>query len=225
MQFDASEELYKAESPPKTIEAVTSIYIEPLRAVRKLKPHASLSSAFTNILLLYLIATAFRFVIIVLAALLILKETGPQVLLEPQMLFSIAVSTIYLFGLFIVFWLGFSAILYLPAKLLGGRGTFLEQAYMVSYIGLALIPLCICVVVSAIIPHAGLIIAFLATTGVSLYGMILLLITVQEIHRFSALNSVISFLISLFISLLLVSLLSLLFFPSVITLIGKLLPL
>lgn len=184
------------------IQAVTSIYIEPLRAFRKLKYYSSLLRGFTNISLLYLIAMFSRIAVIALIALFVRpRGAGLEVLVQPSTLFSLFITTLFGFGIAIFSWLLSSAILYLPAKLLGGRGNFVEQACLLSYVGLALLPLYICTFILAIIPYAGFLLALLAVVVVLLYGIFLTLITIKEIHQFPLPTTLISFSISFLIHL------------------------
>jgi|GEM_PF-4985436 hypothetical protein len=196
------EEFYKGGDAPKMIQAVTSIYIEPLRAFRKLKYYSSLLRGFTNISLLYLIAMFSRIAVIALIALFVRpRGAGLEVLVQPSTLFSLFITTLFGFGIAIFSWLLSSAILYLPAKLLGGRGNFVEQACLLSYVGLALLPLYICTFILAIIPYAGFLLALLAVVVVLLYGIFLTLITIKEIHQFPLPTTLISFSISFLIHL------------------------
>ncbi|MEM3555416.1 MAG: Yip1 family protein [Candidatus Micrarchaeia archaeon] len=201
MSFDRSaEEFYKEESAPKITDAVISLYIEPLRAVKKLKYHSSLLRGFMNVSLLYLIATAFR-ILVMLAVLFLLRL--PEVMLQPSTLFSLLITTIYGFGIAVISWLVSSAILYLPAKMLGGKGTFVEQACLLSYVALALAPFYIFAAILITIPYFGFILSLIGFVIISLYGIFLTLVTIKEIHSFNPLIAVLSFSISFLIHILL----------------------
>jgi len=219
------EELYKGRDAPRMLEAVTSLYIEPVRMMRRLKQYASLITGAMNVTMLYAVAMTMWLGMVVVYT---LTPGGPgiSILTSPITLFSMVFALIFYFGVSMVSWLVSSAILYFPAKLLGGRGTFIQQACILSYAMLALFPLSISSSVLFIIPYIGPLISLFASLAVFVYGIFLNVLIVREVNELNTMSAIISFVISAIIHFILIAVLVvLMFLPLIAGIIGKLVPL
>ena len=88
----------------------------------------------------------------------------------------------------IIGWLISSAIYYLFARLLSGRGTYTQQSYLIA---LYQVPLVIIISISSLIPIVGSIVSIL----LSLYSLYLLTVAMRVAHRFSTGRAVLSWVI------------------------------
>jgi len=192
------DELYRGKGQPHLIEAVNSLYMEPLRTIRRLKEYSSLLTSTVHLTLLYLV----MFVIWVL--LLIVVSLVPDTfgvaqpnLMNARNIFTFILVNILYFGIFIVVWLFASLLYFLPAKLLGGKGEYIQQASLLAYIMFAIFPLGTFSVLLAAIPQLGPSIAFLASAIVVVYLLYLIFLSIREINQFNAMKALASFIISL----------------------------
>ncbi|QLJ53070.1 MAG: hypothetical protein Sv326_0895 [Candidatus Fermentimicrarchaeum limneticum] len=221
------EELYKGRDAPQLLEAVTSLYIEPVRTIRRLKQYASLITGAMNVTMLYAVAMTIWLGMVVVYAMLVMSGgRGISILTSPTTLFSMVFALILYFGVSMVSWLVSSAILYFPAKLRGGRGTFIQQACILSYAMLALFPLTIFSSVLSIIPYIGPFISVFVSLAVFVYSIFLNVLIIREVNELNTMSAIISFVISAIIYFILIAVLVvLMFLPLIAGIIGKLLPL
>jgi len=228
------EDIYRGQGPPKLTQAINSLYIEPVRTIRRLRQNASLFNGVINVTILYIILTLLRvavmFAILIFIAPLIPGGTGPQLVsaiisqfFSSQVLVYFLVGVFLGYGAFVIFWLVLSLILFEPAKLLGGKGTFVQQASLLSYAMLAVLPLFIFSSALIIMPYnLGLILAFLGNSATLIYALLLTIIIIKEINEFDKFTTVVSFLVSFFILILLSAVTSFfIFFNTIIDLVGK----
>jgi hypothetical protein len=209
-------ELYKGKGQPRFLEALNSLYVEPERAIRRLKEYPSLFTGVINITVIYLIITVLRLLISAIIVLGFIQMPGSNAnLFGAQTIFAFIILAIFYFGVFILAWLFMSLIYFLPAKLLGGKGTYVQQACLLSYIMLATLPLEVLVILLAALPILGPLIAVLANLAVSLYMLFITFLSIREANEFSNIRAAISFVISLavfaFLAFLLTALLVLIF--------------
>lgn len=219
MSYEISQaELYKGKGQPRLTEAINSLYMEPERGIRRLKEYSSLFTGVINVTIVYTITTVLRILALLFIVAVVMPETGVGVfsaLLDVRNIFSFFIVTVIYYGISIVGWLFSSFIYFLPAKLLGGKGTFAQQAFMLSYLMIALLPLGIFSALLAVIPTFGLFTALVVSIVIFFYSTFLIFLTIREINEFSTLKAIISLLIStgifIFLSLLLSLVLVLIF--------------
>jgi len=215
-------ELYKGRGSPHLLEAVSSLYLEPVRTIRRLEQYVSLTNGVINVSLIYLIATVVRVAAFVILSPFIPGGQGVQTISSPQFLFALLINIIIGFGVSILSWLFSSAILHFPAKLLGGKGTFVQQSSLLSYVMLAVLPLSIFVIVVVLVPLLGVLLTLLGSLAVLIYTSFLTVLVIREINGFNTLRAVISLIISILASFILSVLLAILIFlPTIMQMLGK----
>lgn len=193
-------DLYKGKGQPHLIEAINSLYIEPERAMRRLKEYSSLFTGAVNIAILYLLIILIYFGFLLLS---ILAFEPPDVgigqlhsLLSMQFIFSFFMNVMIGFGVLISTWLFASLVYWLPAKLLKGKSEYVQQASILSYVMLALFPLGLFSSLLGLIPLLGPFIALLSNLIVFFYSLFIIFLSIREINEFSNLKAIISLLIS-----------------------------
>jgi hypothetical protein len=130
-------------------------------------------------------------------------------------IFTFLLVNILYFGIFVVAWLFASFLFFLPAKLLGGKGEYIQHASLLSYIMLAVFPLGLLSALTAAIPTFGSLIALLAGALVPVYSLYLIFLSIREINQFKTNKALISLAISIAIFIfigLLITLISMLIF-------------
>jgi len=181
------------------VEAVNALYMEPERAMRRIKGYSSLITSTIHLSMLYLVMFLIWTVALVIIALI--PETfgvsRPPNLLDVRNIFTFLLVNIIYFGVFIFIWMFSSFLFFLPAKLLGGKGTYLQQASLLAYIMVALFPLGFFAVLTVAIPAVGPIIAFLAIIMVSICSFYLVFLSIREVNQFKTVKALASFVISL----------------------------
>jgi hypothetical protein len=93
-----------------------------------------------------------------------------------------------------------SAIYYIFAKLLGGKGSFTQQAYLIS---LYTAPLTILLLIVNLIPVIGFVVDIL----IGVYSLYLLTLVLKQVHKFTTGKAILTWLLPLIIILLLVMIL------------------
>ncbi len=208
MSYEISQsELYKGGGQPHLMNAINSLYMEPQRAMRRLREYPSLLTGVINVTILYLIVTIL-IIAVLLALVLVPTPSGVGVdmmatLLDVKTIFRFFIGVMLYYGFTIFGWLFSSFIYWVPAKLLGGKGEFVQQASVFSYMMLALFPLWLFSSVLAAIPIFGVFIAIAAILVVFFYSMYLIFLSILEIHEFGTFKAIASLLISIAIFLLL----------------------
>ncbi|NYZ76340.1 YIP1 family protein [Candidatus Micrarchaeota archaeon] len=210
------DEIYKGRGQPHLIEAVNSLYMEPERAMRRIKEYSSLLTSTIHLTLLYII----MFVIWVLLLIVVSMVPDTFGIVQPNLMnarniFTFVLVNILYFGVFIVVWLFASLLYFLPAKLLGGKGEYIQQASLLAYIMFAIFPLGTFSVLLAAIPQLGPSIAFLASAIVVVYLLYLIFLSIREINQFKTTKALMSLAISIAIFVfigLLITLISMLIF-------------
>jgi hypothetical protein len=180
------------------LEALNSLYIEPERAMKRLKGYSSLFTGVINITTIYIFVTVLRLLLSALIFSGFISMVGSNTnSFGAQDIFAFIILAILYFGVFILSWLFMSSIYFLPAKLLGGKGTYVQQACLLSYIMLAIFPLEIVIILLAAVPVLGPLIAILANFAVSIYTLFITFLSIREANEFSNIRAAISFFISL----------------------------
>ena len=228
------EDIYKRQGPPKLAQAINSFYIEPVRTIRRIRQNASLFTGVVNITIVYTILTLLRiaasFAILIFILPMIPGGTAPQILsavisqfFSPQVLAYFLTGTFLGYGAFVIFWLVLSLILFAPAKLLGGKSTFAQQATLLSYAMLVALPVFIFSLALLIVPYnLGYILSFLGVVATLIYAILLTALITREINEFDKFTTVLSCLVSFFILVLLSAVTSFfIFFNTIIDLVGK----
>jgi hypothetical protein len=210
-------ELYKGRGQPHTFEAINALYMEPVRAFRRLKEYASLLIGVFNITIVYSIVLFIALIVVLVSFVMpVMLVAGASLDLLP-FVFTFFIAVVFYYGVFIFSWIFSSLIYFLPAKLLGGKGEFVQQACLLSYMMLAALPIAALSLAISFVPVFGPFIAFVAGIIASLYFLYLTFLSIREINEFSALKTLASFVISLVIffilSLALATLLVLIFAP------------
>ncbi len=160
---------------------------KPKETFRKEKKNASLSEAAKNIGLAGLIVGIIQAIV---------------VLAVSASLFSVifAASSIILMPIFsIVAMLIGSGVLYLLAKLFGGKGDFNTQTYLFS---LYQAPIILIASLVSFIPFAGTIIVFV----IELYALYLLTFALKETHNYSTGRAILTWLVPIIILIITVAL-------------------
>lgn len=205
-------ELYKGRGQPGLVEAVRQMYMEPMRAMRRLLVYTSLTTAVLNATLLFLIMSSIQFAFLLLS--LIASYNTP---LFTHLLFTFLLSLLYDYAFWIISWLTASLIYYIPARMLGGKGSFLQQAYLLSYIMLATFPFAVFVALFFVVSIFSaslqptmydiwgimMLVAFLITGALYLYSQFLVFVSILEIHQLGRLKSLASLLVSIFVPIIL----------------------
>jgi hypothetical protein len=212
-------DLYKGKGQPRIMEAINSLYMEPERAMKRLKEYSSLFAGVINVTILYLIVTFLRIVLMIAFVVLLAPAGGGinqlMALLDVKVIFAFILTTVFFYGVAIIGWLASSFLYYLPAKFLGGKGEYVQQASLLTYIMLAIFPLSVFSSVLMAIPVLGPFISVVATVMVSLYSLFLIFLSIREISEFRTLKAIasliISFILIIAISIIAILLLMLLF--------------
>jgi len=219
-----ADEIYRHEGSPKIIDTVSALYIEPERVMRKLKQHSYIINGVINIAIIYFFLTVLRILITFLAVLFLTPGgTGLHSLSDPVFVFAFVMSIIYGFGISVVLWLGLSAILYIPAKFLEGKGTFSDQATLLSYAVIAVMPLYVFTFALFMMPYAGFFLGILGVLAVTAYAAFLVILIIREIHGFDMLKAATSLSVSIFIIIILAGVVLVLFLMPLVDELGKLL--
>lgn len=201
MSYEISQkELYKGRGQPNLIEAINSLYIEPERGMRRLNEYPSLFVGIMNITILYLTIIFLRIVALLLIALVLMPETSGAAissLVDAQFLFAFFIGAILEYGLCIFAWMFISFVCFIPAKLLGGKGTFAMEASLLSHIMVALLPLFLVSIVLVFIPTFGFFIAVAAVLITSFYLIFLVFLSIRETNEFDTVRAIASLLISI----------------------------
>lgn len=232
------EDMYQRQGAPSLYKAVSSLYLEPVRTIRRLMQNASLFTGAINITIVYVIITLLRLAMILALQVFIVPaasggaglqslSAGLSQLLSTSFIVSFLVSTFLGYGVFVISWLALSLILFAPAKLLGGKSAFAQQACLLPYAMLAVLPIVVFSLASIILPYGiGVPLAFLGNAVALVYALLLTILILKEINEFGKFTTVVSFFISFSIVVALsVMLLSIIFIDTIITIVGKLLPL
>lgn len=199
MSYDVfKSEIYRGKGQPRLLEALSALYIEPERAMKTLREYSSLFTAAINITILYLLVTFLRIVllVIILSGMFVVSPTGPAPTPLGTTVFEFIITTLLYYGVLIFGWLLASLLYWLPSKLLGGKGEFVQQASLLSYILLNLFPLQIFSMMLLAVPAFG---AFLSSAGaivVFFYSTFLIFMSIREINEFSNPKALVSFAIS-----------------------------
>ncbi|NYZ78693.1 YIP1 family protein [Candidatus Micrarchaeota archaeon] len=208
----SQQELYKGKGQPRILEAVSSLYVEPERAIRRLKEYPSLLTGVVNLAVLYFFMLALWIIFLVVIALVptTFGINAQPNLFDVKNIFAFLIVNIFYFGVSILGWLLASLIHFLPAKLLGGKGEYVQQACILSYIMLAMFPLWIFAMVLGAVPVFGLFIALVANLLILSYTLFLIFLGIREVNEFNTVKAIISFVISLAITAFLAFLLAVL---------------
>jgi hypothetical protein len=194
------DEIYKGRGQPHLLEAVNSLYMEPQRAMRRLKEYSSILTGVITLTILYLILTVLRVLLAFLLAALFMPVGGADAIssfLDGKTILAFFIATLLYFGVFIFGWLFSSLVYLLPAKLLGGKGEYVQQASLLAYIMFAIFPIGAFSVLLAAIPQFGPFIAFLASAIVVVYLLYLIFLSIREINQFNTMKALASSIISL----------------------------
>jgi hypothetical protein len=198
MPYDISQqELNKGKGQPRILEALNSLYMEPERAIRRLKEYPSLLTGVINITILYLIITVIRLILTIVIYMGFIRMISSNIdLFGAQTIFTFIMVSILYFGVSISAWLFLSFIYFLPAKLLGGKGTYVQHASLLSYIMLALFPLEVFAILLEPVPLFGPFIALIVNFAVYLYALYIIFLSIREINEFNNVKAAISLVIT-----------------------------
>jgi len=236
--YTSPEEMYGRQDAPSPQEAINSLYLEPVRTIRRLMPAASLFTGVINISIVYVMITLVRVALAFAALVLVPPVTsggtglqsasaGISRLLSASFIVDFLVSAFLWYGVFVISWLVQSLILFAPAKLLRGKSTFAQQACLLSYAMLAVLPIAVFSLALVVIPYGiGSTLAFLGAVVALVYTLLLTILIIKETNEFSKFTAVLSFFISFSITILLCAIIgSIIFLNAVIDAVGKLVPL
>jgi len=231
------EDMYRNQDMPSQYQAINSLYLEPVRTIRRLMQNASLFTGVANITIVYMIIALVRLAVVFALLVFIVPMTsggaglqsvsaGISQLSSTSFIVNFLVSTFLWYGVFVIYWLVQSLILFAPAKLLGGRGTFAQQACLLSYAMLAVLPIFVFSLAAIVIPYGiGIPLAFLGNAVAFIYALLLVILIIKETNEFGKFTAVLSFFISFFITVALSAMVwSIIFLDTIITIVGKLLP-
>ncbi len=136
---------------------------------------------------------------------------------------AIAIFTLIFIPVFsVVGWLIVSGIFYLFAKLLEGKGTFVSQSHAVALVNSAfgIVSTILSVIISLVVlssPGASLIVQTTAGVALSIYNLYVITIALKNVHKYSTLHALITWVIPVIIFLLIVFLLGILLLSAVAT--------
>lgn len=164
-------------------------FLSPVPTFRKMKKKADLVEGFKHVLVAGIIAGILGAIVAAVAGAAV-AEMGPL-----GGLFAGAAIAGVLIGtpiLAVLGWLIGSLVWFVFARLLGGKGSYTAQTYLIA---LYTAPLIVITAVLNIIPLVGAILGML----VSLYGLYLLTMAIREAHGFDTVKAALSWIIPLVI--------------------------